>query len=54
MIDSHCHINDKAFLHREEEYIGNAKSSGVNVFLVVGCDLKTSKTACEIAKKYDC
>ena len=43
MIDSHCHINDKAFLGREEEYIFNANKVGVDAFLVVGCDLEMSK-----------
>ena len=52
MIDSHCHINDKAFLNREEEYIKNANSVGVDTFLVVGCDLSMSKKAVEIANRY--
>ena len=54
MIDSHCHINDKAFLNREVEYIENAKSVGVTSFLVVGCDLNMSKKAVEIAERFDC
>lgn len=53
MIDSHCHINDKAFLNREEEYISSANKVGVDTFLVVGCDLEMSKKAIEIANKYD-
>ena len=52
MIDSHCHINDKAFLNREEEYIENANKVGVDAFLVVGCDLAMSKKAIEVASKY--
>ena len=52
MIDSHCHINDKAFLNREEEYIENANKVGVDTFLVVGCDLAMSKKAVEVASKY--
>ena len=52
MIDSHCHINDRAFLNREEEYINNATKVGVNTFLVVGCDLAMSKKAVEVANKY--
>lgn len=53
MIDSHCHINDKAFLGREEEYINEAKKMGVNQFLVVGCDLAMSIKAVKIAEKYN-
>ena len=52
MIDSHCHINDRAFLNREEEYINDATKVGVNTFLVVGCDLARSKKAVEVAGKY--
>ena len=54
MIDSHCHINDEAFINREEEYIKEAFDAGVHHFLVVGCDLKTSKKAVEIANRFDC
>lgn len=54
MIDSHCHINDKTFVGREDEYIGNAQSVGVIKFLVVGCDLTMSKKAVEIANRQDC
>ena len=54
MIDSHCHINDEAFVGHEEEYIKEAKKVGVDTFLVVGCDVKTSLKAVELAKKFDC
>ena len=52
MIDSHCHINDKAFKGREEQYIEESNYVGVDTFLVVGCDLAMSKSAVEIANKY--
>lgn len=54
MIDSHCHINDKAFENFEEEYVKEANASGVSSFLVVGCDLEMSKKAVEIADRFDC
>ena len=54
MIDSHCHINDEAFLNKEKEYIEDAFKADVHQFLVVGCDLKLSKKAVELANKYDC
>ena len=53
MIDSHCHINDEAFLNKEEEYIKEATQAGVNQFLIVGCDLKTSKKAVELVNKFE-
>ena len=52
MIDSHCHINDKAFLFKEGEYIKEAVNSGVTNFLVVGCDYLTSVKASEITVIY--
>ena len=54
MIDSHCHINDEAFLNKENEYVRDAKEAGVESFLVVGCDLRMSKKAVEIANRFDC
>lgn len=53
MIDSHCHINDKAFLFKEGEYIKEAVNSGVTNFLVVGCDYLTSAKASEITVIYE-
>lgn len=52
MIDSHCHINDKAFHFKEGEYIKEAVNSGVTNFLVVGCDYLTSAKASEITFIY--
>lgn len=52
MIDSHCHINDKPFIDNPSLYIEEASSKGVNTFLVVGCNLKTSIEAIKIADKY--
>lgn len=54
MIDSHCHINDDAFYKEASKYIEEAKSNGVSKFLIVGCDLLSSKRAVEIAEKFDC
>ena len=50
MFDSHCHINDKTFLGKEKEYIKDSKKEGVNTFLVVGCDLFSSKEAVRISE----
>lgn len=49
MIDSHCHINDKAFVSKESQYIKEAIDSGVATLLIVGCDYLSSLKAAEIA-----
>ena len=52
MIDSHCHINDPAYLNEPEKYVKEATSVGVSAFLVVGYDLKSSIDAVNIASKF--
>lgn len=52
MIDTHCHINDEAYLTHPDEYILEAQSAGVSKFLNVGFDLKSSRIAVEIAQKH--
>lgn len=54
MIDSHCHINDPLYVNDPKTFILEAKNNGVNNFLVVGYDLKSSQNAIEIAEKFDC
>jgi len=51
MIDSHCHINDEAFLNHPEQYITEAIKAGVTDFLIVGYDLKSSRIAVDFATK---
>ena len=53
MIDSHCHINDRAFVGKEKEYVEDSRQAGVDTFLVVGCDLKTSKDAVRISNEFN-
>lgn len=53
MIDSHCHINDSAFVNNPEIYIKTAKEAGIDEFLVVGYDVKSSRIAVEFAKKFN-
>lgn len=53
MIDSHCHINDPAYLNEPEKYVKEATSAGVSAFLVVGYDLKSSIDAVTIASKFE-
>lgn len=53
MIDSHCHINDEAYLNNPEAYISEAQEAGVSGFLIVGFDAKSSRIAVDIAQKHD-
>lgn len=53
MIDTHCHINDELYIKNPEEYINEATKGGVNKFLVVGYDLKSSKEAVKLAEKFE-
>ncbi|MEG2148918.1 MAG: TatD family hydrolase [Clostridiales bacterium] len=52
LYDTHCHINDKAFAQDMEQVIENAHKNGVERMNIVGCDWETSKSAVEIAEKY--
>ena len=52
MFDTHCHLNFQAFEGRIEEVVGAAQRAGVELFLVPGTDVSTSKKAVEIAKNF--
>ena len=51
--DSHCHLNDEAFLNDEEEVIARAKQAGLKAILILGYDLPSSQKAIEIASRHD-
>lgn len=51
MIDTHCHLNFKAFNNQANEIILRAKEVGVDHFVVPGTDIETSKKAVELAEK---
>lgn len=51
-IDSHAHLNDKAFELDLERIIESSLEAGVKAFLVPGFDLVSSVKAVELAKKY--
>ena len=53
MIDSHCHINDELYKDNPSEYIKTAKAAGVNSFMVVGFDAKSSEISVKIAEKHE-
>lgn len=52
LIDSHCHLNFKAFKKDVDEVVGRAKRAGVEKMIVIGADLKSSQKAVELAQKY--
>lgn len=52
MLDSHCHLNDEHIYFDRKEIIERAISVGVNIFLVVGWDLPSSKLAISIANEF--
>jgi TatD DNase family protein len=50
--DTHCHLNDDEFADDVDGYLSRAKAAGVDYFLVVGWDDKSSLKAVEMAEKY--
>lgn len=54
MIDSHCHINDEMYIDNPKQYVEDSLNAGVNTLLVVGCNLKNSIDAVNIAHSFDC
>ena len=53
IFDTHCHLNSEELLERLEEVLENAKKVGVDKFLVVGWDKKSSFKAVELAHQYE-
>lgn len=51
-IDTHCHLNFKAFEEDWEEIADEAVKAGVEKMIVVGADLETSARAVELAEKH--
>lgn len=50
-IDTHCHLNFKAFAGGERKIIDRAKEVGVHMMIVPGTDCDTSRTAVRIAEE---
>lgn len=51
--DTHAHYDDAKFDDDREEVLKKIFNSGVTKCIDVGCDIKTSKMAIELAKKYE-
>ncbi len=52
LIDSHAHLNDERFDEDREYLINNLTKNGVELVLIPGYDLESSKISAAMAKKY--
>ncbi len=52
-IDTHAHLNFKAFNKDLEEVVNRAKEAGVEKIIIPGAKIDSSQMAVEIARKYD-
>lgn len=53
MIDTHIHLNDKAYNDNLDQIINEAINTGINKMVVIGYDYESSKKAIEISEKYN-
>jgi len=53
MIDSHCHLDFKAFNKNREEIILEAQHEGISTIINVGADMTTSRNSVKLANQYD-
>ncbi|HLD11395.1 MAG TPA: TatD family hydrolase [Patescibacteria group bacterium] len=54
MIDSHAHLNFRAFRHDVEQTILEAQKQGITDIIVPGAKIDSSKKAIELAQKFPC
>jgi TatD DNase family protein len=52
LVDSHCHLQDKAFKNDLDAVIREAEDAGVRTFLVPGTSIEDSIAALNLAEKY--
>jgi TatD DNase family protein len=50
LVDTHCHVIDRAFEGDRAAVLERARHSGVNALVLVGYDVKTSRAALELAR----
>ncbi len=53
MIDTHCHLNFKAFENDYDTVIKDAKEAGIDAIINVGTQISSSKLAVDLANKYE-
>lgn len=51
--DTHAHYDDKAFDSDREELFAAMPEAGVELILIPGCDVESSRQALEIAQRHD-
>lgn len=54
LIDTHAHIQDKAFIEGAKLIIENSRNAGVSKIIAPGSNFKDSLKAVEIADNFDC
>ncbi|MCX6345267.1 MAG: TatD family hydrolase, partial [Armatimonadetes bacterium] len=54
LIDTHAHLNDPKFAGDLPEVIARAEAGGVGKIVVCGYDLATSRSAVELARRFEC
>lgn len=54
LVDTHAHLNDPKFAHDLDDVVKRAQSAGVERIVVCGYDIETSRSAVELAARYDC
>lgn len=52
MIDTHCHVHDRAFDDDRDQVIERARAAGVRAMLTIGEDVADSRRAIETANRY--
>lgn len=52
MIDTHCHVHDRAFDADRDEVIARAREAGVGAMITIGENLDDSRTAVDAAQRY--
>lgn len=52
MIDTHCHLHDRAFDDDRDGVVARAREAGVRTMVTVGVDLPDSRRAIEAAQHY--
>lgn len=53
IVDSHAHLDDKAFDEDREVLIEKLKENGISAVMNISAGLTSAKTSLELAKKYD-
>ena len=53
LVDSHAHVGARAFARDRDEVMQRARNAGVRAVVDVGSDLDASRTAVELALRYD-